>query len=225
MYVLSNVNNLISPPSLQGNTMKLRNLFISLILITLLSACGKALEPIEGEQYKQLPQTFTNEQFAPVTEVFSLTCGHCRKMEDLIPDLQKAVGRDIAKMHITFNESAYIGAMLYYAAEMQSGGIPDHQFMIDLFATLQMPKGTTSEQQKAAMVAVFESRDLISPINYDQQQLKILSDKVDRIARLSEQTKIQSVPTFVVNGKYQVLSGGHNKPEDIANTINYLLAK
>lgn len=205
--------------------MKLKNLFISLILISLLSACGKAPQPIEGEQYKQLSQTFTSEQFAPVTEVFSLTCGHCRKMEDLIPNLQKAVGQDIAKMHITFNESAYIGAMLYYAAEIQSGGIPDHQFMIDLFATLQMPKGTTSEQQKAAMVAVFESRDLISPINYDQQQLQILSDKVDRIARLSEQTKIQSVPTFVVNGKYQVLSGGHNKPEDIANTINYLLAK
>lgn len=195
------------------------------IALLLLSACSKAPEPIVGEHYKLLPETLNSTQFAPVTEVFSLTCGHCRKMEDVLPTLEEAIGQDIAKMHITFNQSAYVAAMFYYAAEEQVGGIPDHQFMQDLFATMQMPQGTTQEQQKMQMISVFTSRGLHSPINYSDQQMAELSAKVDEIMHLSEQAKIQSVPTFIVKGKYQVLTSGHKETQEIADTINYLLKK
>lgn len=203
----------------------IKKVLISFTFIFFVAACSKAPEPTEGEQYQLLPETLNSTQFAPVTEVFSLTCGHCRNMEDVLPELQKAVGQDIKKMHITFNQSAYVAAILYYAAEMQSGGTPDHQFMLDLFAAMQMPQGTTSEQQKTAMIAVFEKRGLVSPINYTEQQMAELTKKVDAIMLLSEQTKIQSVPTFIVKGKYQVISSGHEGTEDMAKTIKYLLAK
>lgn len=42
---------------------------------------------------------------------------------------------------------------------------------------------------------------------------------------LSEKSGISSVPTFVVNGKYNVLIGGHDDPKKIADTIRYLLEK
>jgi len=206
-------------------TLSVKNILTSFMLLFVLSACSKDPKPTEGTHYKRLPATLNSDQFAPITEVFSLTCGHCRAMEDIIPTLQEAVGQDINKMHITFNQSAYVAAMFYYAAVEQVGGTPDHQFMLDLFAMMQMPADTTQQQQEAMMMSVFESRGLISPINYNEQQLANLSAKVDAIMQLSEQTEIQSVPTFIVQGKYQVISAGHEKKEQIANTINYLLEK
>ena len=211
--------------TLSMKAISLKKVFTSFIFILFVSACSKAPEPIEGKQYKLLPETLNSSQFAPVTEVFSLTCVHCRKMEDIIPTLEGTVGQKIEKMHVTFNQSAYVAAMFYYAAEMQTGGIPDHQFMIDLFETMQMPAGSTAEQQKVEMIAVFESRGLISPINYSNQQMAELSQKVDAIMLLSEPAEIQSVPTFIVKGKYQVIGSGHDKTEQIADTIKYLLAK
>lgn len=207
------------------NPLSIKKILTSFMMTFLLVACSEAPVPVEGKQYKLLPETLNSTQFAPITEVFSLTCGHCRSMEDILPTLEKAVGQNINKMHITFNQSAYVSAMFYYAAEDQIGGIPDHQFMQDLFAMMQMPEGSTQEQQKAQMISVFESRGLISPVNYNDQQMTVLSQKVDAIMQLSEQTGIQSVPTFIVKGKYQVLGSGHDKSEQLSDTINYLLAK
>ena len=39
---------------------------------------------------------------------------------------------------------------------------------------------------------------------------------------ITEKGQINSVPTFIVNGKYMVLTSGHKDVEDIAKTINYL---
>ena len=205
--------------------MKFKTLLLSLVFISFLSACNDTSIPVEGKQYQQLPATLNSEKFAPVTEVFSLGCGHCKNMEAILPDLQKMLGQDISKMHIVFNQSAQIAAMFYYAAEMQTGGSPDHAFMIDLFEIIQMPEGNTVEQKKIAMAKAFESRGLISPFNYDEQQTEALLKRVDEIALLSQQSKINAVPTFIVKGKYQVITAGHDKTEDIAETIKYLLSK
>ena len=213
------------PLMLKNIAISFKKLLTCLIFISFLSACNDVAEPAKGVHYRLLPETLNSEDFAPVTEVFSLACGHCRTMEESIPWLQRKLEQDIPKMHIVFNQSAYVAAMFYYAAEMQTGGIPDYRFMVDLFETIQMPKDSTKEQQEAAMLAVFESRDLISPINYNDQQLDALSTRVDEVARLSDKTQIQSVPTFIIKGKYQVVGSAHETKEELAETIEYLLEK
>ncbi|AGH82176.1 lipoprotein [Psychromonas sp. CNPT3] len=205
--------------------MKFKTLFCSLILLFFISACSETEIPVEGKQYQQLPKALNSEQFAPITEVFSLNCGHCRKMENIIPVLQKMLGQDIAKMHIVFNPSAKISAMFYYAAELQTGNTPDHQFMLDLFSATQMPKESTQEQRIDAMNKVFTSRGLISPLNYDEAQINTLLKRVEEITQLSVQSKINAVPTFIVKGKYQVITSGHDTTEKVAATIKYLLEK
>ncbi len=205
--------------------MKFKTILLSITVVFFISACSETSIPVEGKQYQQLPETLNSEKFAPVTEVFSLGCGHCKNMEAILPDLQKALGQDIKKMHIVFNQSAQIAAMFYYAAEMQTGGTPDHAFMMDLFKTIQMPKDSTAQQKQIAMGKIFESRGLISPFNYDDQQTELLLKRVDEIALLSQQSKINSVPTFIVEGKYQVITGGHDNTQEIAATIKYLLSK
>ncbi|MCP3698879.1 MAG: thiol:disulfide interchange protein DsbA/DsbL [Aliivibrio sp.] len=190
-----------------------------------LTACGDTNEPKEGVQYEVLSTTLQNDSLAPVTEVFALSCGHCRNMENFLPVISQEAGTDIGKMHITFNQSAHVAAMFYYAAEMQVDGAPDHAFMEDLFAATQMGEGTTLTEQQEAYSKAFTSRGLVSPYDFNEEQRDILIQKVDTAKLLSEQSGISSVPTFVVNGKYNVLIGGHDDPKKIAETIRYLLEK
>lgn len=195
------------------------------MLISFLNACSKVPTPIEGEQFKRLPQALNSEKFSPITEVFSLTCVRCREIEKDIPALQKIVQQDITKLHITNDKSAHIAAMFYYAAEMQVGGVPDHSFMMDLFEVIQMPADSGAEQKNAAMHKAFKSRQLISPFDYEQHQTEALLKRVNEVSILSAQSKIDTVPAIIVNGKYQILREGHDKIEDIAFTISYLLTQ
>ena len=213
------------PLALKRTNISFKKIFAYLVFISFISACSEDPEPIKGVHYRLMPETLNSKDFAPVTEVFSLACGHCRNMEDSIPWLQRKLEQDIPKMHIVFNQSAYVAAMFYYAAEMQTGDIPDYRFMVELFETMQMPQETTQAEQEAAMIAVFESRGLISPINYNDQQLDALSRRVDEVSRLSDKTQIQSVPTFIIKGKYQLITSAHETKEEIADTIEYLLEK
>ncbi|MEH6452167.1 MAG: thiol:disulfide interchange protein DsbA/DsbL [Psychromonas sp.] len=199
-------------------------LFLSILF---LSACSESntATPTEGEQYSLLPEALPAGSLAPVTEVFSLTCGHCRKMEDFIPMISDSIGTDIGKMHVTFNQSAYTSAMFYYAAEMQLGTEPDHEFMDELFAAIQSDSDATEQQRMAELEKIFTSRGLISPFQFNEQQQQKVTHKVEQAQQLSQLSAINAVPTFVVNGRYQVIVGGHSDPQKIADTISYLLTK
>lgn len=205
-------------------------LFIKSLLIVLssalfLTACSDTMIPKEGKQYTSLPESLQDKMQPSVSEIFSLTCSHCQSMEKFLPQISEQAGTDIGKMHITFNQSADNAAQLYYAAEMQLGRIPDHAFMDELFAAVQAPKSVTEEQKKEAIEKAFSSRNLVSPYKLSEQQNKQLINKVNEVRRLSKQSGINAVPTFIVNGRYQVLVAGHDNPKQIAKTISYLLNK
>lgn len=62
-----------------------------------------------------------------------------------------------------------------------------------------------------------------SPYSFDNLQQKALFRYLDQAMEISKQGGFNSVPTFIVNGKYEVLVGGHKDINEIANTINFLL--
>ena len=201
--------------------LSIKPLLIVLASACFLIACSDATTPEAGEQYITLPTILADKTLSPVSEVFSLTCGHCRKMENFLPQISEQAGADIGKLHITFNQSAQAAAVFYYAAEMQLGQVPDHAFMDELFAAVQMSKGSSEAQRSAAIDSAFTSRKLISPLQFSEQQNKQLQSKVERAQSLSAQSGINAVPTFIVNGRYQVLVSGHADQKQIANTISY----
>lgn len=201
---------------------------IALLLVgfsVLLTGCSQNTAPVEGEQYTKLPANLSVFRLPQVTEVFSLNCGHCGKMEAQLPKLEKLIDQSVGKVHVTFNESAQIGAMIYYSAEMQLGKKPDHQMMLDLFAAVQMGDGATMAQKKGAIDNAFESRGLISPYDISEEQQSQLFKAMQIAHEITTQGEINGVPTFVVNGKYQIITSGHQDIESIANTINYLIKK
>lgn len=196
-----------------------------LTMIIVLSGCSDNSTPIEGEQYQLLPANLSTYRLAPVTEIFSLTCSHCRKMESVIPQLEELTNEHFGKLHVTFNEGARIGAMIYYTAVMQLDGIPDTNMMEELFAAVQLGDGSTLSDRQAAIEKVFSDRNLTSPYQLDTEQKQKLFSMIKIADKASREGQINAVPTFIVNGKYQVLTSGHKDVEAIAKTISYLLTQ
>ncbi|MDV6252918.1 thiol:disulfide interchange protein DsbA/DsbL [Vibrio sp. EA2] len=198
--------------------------FAFFAVVTALTACDNGnSQPQQGKQYDVLPVSLQEYQLAPVTEAFSLTCGHCRSMEEFVPQIESLTKQDVEKVHVTFNDSAEISALIFYTAVMQLEATPDKAFMADLFAAVQMPPEATADERQAAVENAFESRNLISPYQLDQPQQTQLLDYVKKADEITTRGQINSVPTFIVNGKYQVISGGHDSIEAMSETINYLL--
>ncbi|MBW3696053.1 thiol:disulfide interchange protein DsbA/DsbL [Vibrio sp. T187] len=193
--------------------------------LLILAGCSESNEPQLGKQYQRVPVDLTEFGLAPVTEIFSLNCGHCRSMESSIPEIESLTNQKMGKVHVTFNESAQISAMIFYTAVMQLNDTPDHAFMEDLFAAVQMSGDATPEQRQQELDEVFESRGLVSPYQINKEQQLELFEYIKKAEEISVQGQINSVPTFIINGKYQVLTAGHQDAQGIANTINYLLSQ
>ncbi|MDA0148390.1 thiol:disulfide interchange protein DsbA/DsbL [Vibrio sp. LaRot3] len=188
-----------------------------------LAGCSDNSTPVEGKQYQALPANLSTYRLPQVTEVFSLTCGHCRQMEGELGKIEQLTNQKIGKLHVTFNESAQISAMIYYSAEMQLAKQPDHDMLADLFAAVQMGEGATNTERKQAIDKAFESRGLISPYNLNEEQQTQLFKAIHLADEISTKAEINAVPTFIVNGKYQVITSGHQDVDGIANTINFLI--
>ncbi|CAE6920945.1 COG0526 Thiol-disulfide isomerase and thioredoxins [Vibrio sp. B1REV9] len=191
-----------------------------------LSACDNGnSQPQQGKQYEVLPVSLQEYNVAPLTEAFSFNCGHCRSMEEFVPKIESLTDQKVEKLHVTFNESAQVSAIIFYTAVMQLDGTPDKAFMADLFAAVQMGSDATEEERLAAVNNAFSSRNLKSPYQLEKDQQTKLFDYLDKAEQITTKGQINSVPAFIVNGKYQVITGGHDTVEAMADTINYLLTQ
>ena len=200
---------------------KMMTLF-AIMFVTLLAGCSDRDVPQEGKQFQTLSTDLSTYRLPQVTEVFSLNCGHCKKMESVLPQLEELTQQNIGKVHVTFNDSAKISAMIYYTAEMQLGQKPDHSMMNELFQAAQMGNNATMAEKKQAIIQAFQSRGLVSPYELKEENQNQLFKAMQLAENLTEKGQINSVPTFIINGKYMVLTSGHKDVQDIANTINYL---
>lgn len=201
---------------------KILSLFL-MATMAILAGCSENDQPKEGVQYETLANNLATYRLPPVTEVFSLNCGHCRTMEEVIPQLESLTNQSIGKVHVTFNESAQVAAMIYYTAEMQLGGKPDEEMLNELFAALQMGNGATMTDKQRAIESAFHSRNLVSPYELDKAQQAQMFRAIKIAEEITTKGQFKGVPTFVVNGKYVVLTSGHQNVEGIAETINYLI--
>ncbi|USD67959.1 thiol:disulfide interchange protein DsbA/DsbL [Vibrio sp. SCSIO 43136] len=198
----------------------------TLVLSSLaLIGCSDTAEPKLGEQYKLLPTELKQNSITPVTEVFSLTCGHCRSMEKVIPQIEEGINKPIGKVHITFNESAQVAALIYYAAQMQLDSTPDHEMMEKLFSVMQSQDYTTGEARQQALESLFNEYGLVSPYQFDEIQQKALFELLNEADEITQQSQINGVPTFIIKGKYELITSGHEDVNDLVKTINYLLSK
>ncbi|CAM3038265.1 DsbA family protein [Vibrio rarus] len=198
-------------------------LFASLFLLT---ACSDNQTPQLNTHYSELANDVSDLVTQPVVEVFSLTCGHCLQMEKFIPEIEEGIGQPIGKIHVTFNESAQAAALFYYAAAMQSpSGKPDQGMMTALFNVYHASGDLSKEQTQQNLVSAFQARGMTSPYELSEAQQQQLFSQVHKAQQITGKAMINSVPTFVVNGKYMVITSAHNDLPSIISTINYLVKK
>ncbi|CED60381.1 Hypothetical disulfide oxidoreductase [Moritella viscosa] len=201
-----------------------------------LAGCSEDNGPKEGKEYSIISTAMSD--IPDVVEIFSLACGNCRNMESLIPTIEGMAKVDIAKTHVTFNESAQRSAYVYYAAANQNGGKPSSEMMAELFAYTQngsddhghggedvkkeAAEVITPAQKKAQMIAIFEKYNMKSPIDFSEAEHEAVYQKMVKAEEIVTNANIASVPVFLVKGKYLVNSGAHKTLEDLAATITYL---
>ncbi len=203
--------------------MKIKSLLFAALATLLLSACGDNGKPSEGKEYSVITNPISADKIAPVTEVFSLSCGHCRMMEDVIPAIEKGTQQNVSKVHVTFNESAMFAALLYYSAALQADGKPDPALTAALFKYVQEEQTESPDKNKEVITALFEKYGLTSPYTLTDAQQNALFKALEKADEVTEQAEIESVPTFIVNGKYVVNTAEHDSVEKLISTLNYLL--
>ncbi|WP_117233920.1 thiol:disulfide interchange protein DsbA/DsbL [Vibrio maerlii] len=198
---------------------------MAILTALVLAGCGDNT-PKEGTHYKKVPVDLSEYNMSPITEVFSLTCGHCRSMEKVIPELETLTGESIDKLHVTFNKNAHIAAMIYYTAVMQLDGKPTPEMMEELFAAIQMQQDDTSITTQQEMISnVFDAAGLTNPYKIDTEMQEELFKMVDQAKEISTRAQINAVPTFVINGKYEIITSGHTDVASMAETMTFLLNK
>lgn len=192
-----------------------------LFTMVALVGCNDTNNPKEGDKYTQISTPISDMPM--VVEVFSLSCGHCRSMETMLPEIKKMAGVDIDKVHVTFNESAQVAAYIFYTASIQTNGKPSDKLMEQLFAyTQETPETATEAEKKVILEEIFTSNNLLSPYGLSEEQHKQVYKKMTEAESIVANSQLASVPAFIVNGKYIVQSDAHQSLDDMANTIKYL---
>lgn len=209
--------------------------FVSLFV---LAGCSDDSSPKEGNEYTIIPTPMSD--LPDVVEIFSLACGNCKNMETMIPAIEDMTKIEIAKTHVTFNESAQRSAYVYYTAAIQNDGKPSHEMMTDLFTYTQSGAGAdnhnhgegqveeepvaamTPAEKKAEMISIFNKYNMKSPIDLSEAQHEAVYQQMIKAETIVTNADIASVPAFLVQGKYLVNSAAHKTLEDLAATITYL---
>jgi len=203
---------------------------VLLAVAVFVSACGDTTTPATkdipqlGKHFTALENDLSAFDLSPITEVFSLTCGHCKNMEQHLPKIEQLTNQDVGKVHVTFNESAQVSAMFYYAAEMQLNKKPDSTMLAELFDAIQQ-RDISMEDRKEKLQKAYTSRGLVSPYDLTEEQSQEMLERVNQAADFTEQAKIQAVPSFIIKGKYLLNTEEHENIDQLADTINYILAE
>ncbi|KLV05211.1 peptide permease [Photobacterium aquae] len=192
------------------------------LVAALLGGCSDSNVPKEGEQYTVVPTP--TENVADVIEVFSLGCGHCRNMEQVLPTLKELAKTDVEQMHVTFNESAQIAAYMFYTAAFQMDGKPSPEIKEDLFAFIQGgSEGLDATQREAKIKEIFSKYNIKSPFDLTETEQQTVYNLMKTANEFENNARVTSVPVFIVKGKYMIQSDKHESVEEIATTIRYLI--
>ncbi|KJF94639.1 peptide permease [Photobacterium angustum] len=202
-----------------------QSFFVVLLAALTLTACSDSKTPQEGDKYSVIPTPMPN--MPAVTEIFSLSCGHCRNMEGMLPEIQKLTDtKDINQVHVIFNESAQKAAFIFYAAMIQTNNEPSHKLVEALFSFVQdSPKDMTDAQRKVALAKTFHDNGLKSPYELTKEQQAEIFKLLQQSEDIVRNAALQAVPAFLINGKYLVNTSAHDSLQDMANTITYLKNK
>lgn len=187
----------------------------------------------EGKDYIKLKNPLDVPQKS-IVEIFNVGCPHCAKMGELLPKLFATIPQDAVFLpyHIitgsTFSAQASevlaVAVSIDEERNLTSKDIESYfrrasNAYFDAFFKTQK-----HFNNKESFIAFGLDAMEISQTKFETQlHKKEVQEKLKTWQDSIAQTGIQSVPSFIVNGKYLILMDKVKDSEDFIYKINYLL--
>lgn len=191
---------------------KIALLFIALIM----SPLSQATDYKEGTDYFVVSKVATKKP--EIVEFFSFLCPACFRFEPLVVDLKKSLPSDVIfrKNHTeTIGGSAGIEMVKAYAVaslfENTDVMVPK---IFNAIHVQRLPMNKVSDVQPLFIDAGISEKKFNSAIKSYK-----LKRTVDQMRQNTKKFNITGVPTFIINGKYQV----NNKKITSAEQFNKLV--
>ena len=201
-------------------------LFIALGLTLPLAACAEEGHApyAAGTHYQVLdnPVPVADPSKVEVREFFSYTCPHCFETEPLVTEWKKTIGDDVhfVQTHVTFLRNAESLARAFYIAQAKGMLDKTHQPLFDAIHKHREPLFTVPA------LANFYKKYGLDPKEFNELYSSFgISTKVRQADALSRDYGITGVPSFTVNGKYQILRSNLKNNLETFKVIDYLVAK
>ena len=213
---------------------KLLKIFFSAFLgVFLLSTHINAESLVEGRDYIVLKHPLNVPQKS-IVEIFNVGCPHCAKMSELLPKLfatipQKAV---FLPYHIITGSpfSAQASEVLAVAVSIDEERNLISKDIESYFRRASNAyfdaffKQHKKFKNKEAFITFGLDAMEISQTKFETQlHRKEVQEKLKAWEDSIAQTGIQSVPSFIINGKYLIVLESVKDAEDFIYKVNYLL--
>ena len=187
-----------------------------------LSLTAAAQSVDEGKEYLRLknPQPVETGKKIEVIEFFSYGCPHCADLEPVLQGWIKTMPADVQmrRIPVMYQERWIPLAKVYYTLEALG---EDRRLSPEVFSALHS-RGMSLWQDKTFF-------DWAATQGIDRKKVEdmynsfAISGKVNRARQAAEAYQIQSVPSFVVDGKYVTYKVSSHRA--IPPTLDALIAK
>jgi len=187
-----------------------------------LSLTAAAQSVDEGKEYLRLknPQPVETGKKIEVIEFFSYGCPHCADLEPILQGWIKTMPADVQlrRIPVMYQERWIPLAKVYYTLEALG---EDKRLSPEVFSALHS-RGMSLWQDKTFF-------DWAATQGIDRKKVEdmynsfAISGKINRARQAAEAYQIQSVPSFVVDGKYVTYKVGSHSA--IPSTLDALVAK
>ncbi|VAW70542.1 Periplasmic thiol:disulfide interchange protein DsbA [hydrothermal vent metagenome] len=189
-----------------------------LLLIPLVSQAKDYDEGIEYTQLEKAVATQTGDKIE-ILEFFWYGCPHCFAFEPVLKKWKKTLPANVQfiRLPAPINPSWMVHTKAYYTLQIMGEGDKYHDA---IFNAMHIDKKKIYDKQSIA--------DFLASKGVDKEKFlaNFSSFAVEMQARqalqLSQQYKINSVPTLAINGKYTISgtqAGGHQGMLDVANFL------
>ena len=175
----------------------------------------------ENTHYKVIAEQASSKP--KVQEVFSYWCPACNAFETLVPQIKKALPADVPfeKVHVNFNGSTTKQTQNDATAAMLAAKAlkTDVQFNKALFNAIHQKR--TKIASKSDILTVYAGTGA------DTQKLEKMMTSFGIRSQIAKNDKIasgvRSVPTIIINEKYQAIFTRDMTPDQYVELINWLV--
>ncbi len=197
-------------------------------------------EVFSSSAFKEKIDYITLNQPAPVKpeilQFFSFYCPHCRHFEPVMDNLRQQLPQGIAikRIPVAFGSTRDVSELLQQSYAFAMHYQKAQPFMDYLFDEIQLTKIRPKNPKQAYDIALQQITKTMNRTNFTPQEVDLFQESIgtfglvqdiNKYNKQAKQYKVSSVPTIIVNGRYQIQHHILANPKRFQELVKYLLAK